>query len=105
MALDLAGENSSSAGAQGTEPARCRHKCRWNEQGTGREKNLYTFEGTSRLHTGPVRMQVRPVKCPVAGRMPIPGKARGKHCAWQEGQRLGSTYRARAELPSPNFTY
>jgi hypothetical protein len=28
MALDLAGENSSSAGAEGTEPARCRHKGR-----------------------------------------------------------------------------
>jgi hypothetical protein len=44
-----------------------------DEQGTGsnsREKNIHTFEGTSRLHTGPVRMQVRPVTRPKsAGRV------------------------------------
>jgi hypothetical protein len=81
MALNLAGEKSSSAGAEGTEPARCRHLCRWNEQGTGsnsREKNIYTFEGTSRLHTGPVRMQVRPVKITGSRQNAGPGRS-----SWQ----------------------
>jgi hypothetical protein len=67
MALDLAGEKSRSAGAEGTEPARYRHKCRWNKQGTGsnsREKISSAFEGTSREYTGPVHKQLLPVKMP-----------------------------------------
>jgi hypothetical protein len=67
MALDLAGGNHGFAGAEGTEPAHCRLKSRYNPPGTGKYCREITEKASGKIsgdQRWPVEMGGRPVKTP-----------------------------------------